>query len=127
MLLIQCVNAYLAVIELMEREWDYETAHTLMELKRELKPQVDFFQQEEEKLALEFGKKDERGRVAFTERGTFQFQNPEDGPKYNGKRRELGQVEVELKWRRRTLARPERIRAVHLEALEDFIRFGGGE
>lgn len=125
MLLIQCVNAYMATVYLMEKEWDYKTAYTLAELKRALQPHVDFFIQEEQKLIQEYGKKDEKGHVAFTEKGTFRFASAEDAPKYNAKRFELGQVPVEMKWKVKKLPRPERIKPVHLEALEGFIDFGG--
>ena len=125
MLLIQCVNAYMATAYLMEKEWDYKTAYALAELKRALQPHVDFFIQEEQKLIQEYGKKDEKGHVAFTEKGTFQFASAEDAPKYNAKRFELGQVPVEMKWKVKKLPRPERIKPVHLEALEGFIDFGG--
>lgn len=125
MLLIQCVNAYMATVYLMEKEWDYKTAYTLAELKRALQPHVDFFIQEEQKLIQEYGKKDEKGHVAFTEKGTFPFASAEDAPKYNAKRFELGQVPVEMKWKVKKLPRPERIKPVHLEALEGFIDFGG--
>ena len=127
MYLIQCVNAYMATAYLMEKEWDYETAYTLARLKRALQPHVDFFTQEEQKLIQEYGAKDEKGRVVFTERGTFNFTDPESAPEYNSRRFKLGQVQVELEWKTKTLPRPERIKPVHLEALEGFIDFGGEE
>ena len=123
--LIQCVNAWAAVQGLMEQEWDYASAHALTQLWRVLKPQADFFMEEELKLAERYGKKGKDGQVEFTSRGTFLFQDPNQAGEYNAKRMELGGVEVELDWDEKTLPRPDRIRPVQLEALEGFVRFGG--
>lgn len=125
MLLIQCVNAYMATTYLMEKEWDYETAYTLAGLKRTLQPHVDFFVQEEQKLINEYGQKDEKGHVVFTERGTFLFETADGAAEYAAKRNQLGRVPVELEWKAKTLTKPERIKPVHLEALAGFIDFGG--
>ena len=124
-MLIQCVTAWAAIQGLMEQEWDYASAHALTQLGRTLKPQADFFMEEELKLAERYGKKGEDGQVEFTSRGTFLFQDPNRAGEYNAKRMELGSVEVELDWDEKTLPRPERIRPVQLEALEGFVRFGG--
>lgn len=125
--LIQCVNAWAAVQGLMEQEWDYASAHALTQLRGALNPHADFFLEEELKLAERYGKKGEDGQVQFTPRGTFLFQDPDQAGEYNAKRLELGGVEVELDWEERTLPSPERIRPVQLEALEGFVRFGGGD
>lgn len=123
--LIQCVDAYMAANGLMELEWDYPSAYALTRLRRTLQPHVDFYVQEENKLARQYGQKDREGQVCFTSRGTFLFEDPAQGKEYNAKRLELGAVEVELDWEETVLPQPERIRPVQIEALEGFVRFAG--
>lgn len=86
---------------------------------------VDFYIREENKLTQEFGQLDEKGNVAFTERGTFLFKDPADAPEYNTRRFELANVETEIDWKPAALPEPQKIKPIHLEALEGFIRFGG--
>lgn len=47
MKLIQCVEAWQAVQALINRDMDYATAHTLVTLRRHLRPQVEFYLGEE--------------------------------------------------------------------------------
>ena len=110
---------------LSQMEWDYKTAFTLARLRRALQPSVDFYIREENKLTQEFGQLDEKGNVAFTERGTFLFKDPADAPEYNTRRFELANVETEIDWKPAALPEPQKIKPIHLEALEGFIRFGG--
>lgn len=121
--LIRCVNAFMSVNGLMEQEWDYSSAYALTRLRRALQPHVDFFVQEENKLTMQYGKKNEEGQVSFTPRGTFLFEDPAQAGQYEARRTELGNVEVELDWEERTLPQPQRIRPVQLEALEGFVKF----
>jgi len=121
--LIRCVDAYLAVNGLMGQEWDYPSAYALTQLRRALQPHADFYIQEENKLTRQYGKQDGEGKVCFTPRGTFLFQDPAQAGEYEARRRELGTVEVELGWEERTLPHPERIRPAQLEALEGLLRF----
>jgi len=115
MYLKQCVDAYAAVAAMMEKEWDYKTAHALVMLKRKLQPQVDFFAKEEMKLAKEYAKLDKKGNIIFTERGTFPF-------------REKEKAQEDFKPLR--VPMPERITPAQLDALEGFLEFeepeGGG-
>lgn len=123
--LIRCANAWASIHGLMEQEWDYASAHALTQLRRALKPHVDFFIEEESKLIEQYGEKGEDGQVRFTSHGTFLFKDQGQAGAYNAKRLELGGVEVELDWEERVLPCPERVRPVQLEALEGFVRFGG--
>ena len=123
--LIRCVQARIAVDELERQEWDYAAAYALMRLKKALQPAVEFYVQEENRLTQEYGQTDEHGKVAFTERGTFRFKDPALAPEYNARRMELAGVETELDWEPAELPQPQKIRPVHLEALEGFVRFGG--
>lgn len=125
--LIRCVNACMAVNYLSQMEWDYKTAFTLARLRRALQPSVDFYIREENKLTQEFGQLDEKGNVAFTERGTFLFKDPADAPEYNTRRFELANVGTEIDWKPAALPEPQKIKPIHLEALEGFIRFGGDD
>jgi len=121
--LVRCVDACLAVNGLMTQEWDYPSAYALTQLRRALQPHADFYIREENKLTLQYGKKDEEGQVCFTPRGTFLCQDPAQAGEYEARRRELGAVEVELDWEERTLPQPERIRPAQLEALEGLLKF----
>lgn len=123
MYLIQCVNAYAAALALMDREWDYQTAHTLVVLKKSLQSHIDFFTKEEMKLVEGFAAKDEKGKIVWTDRGSFQFADPERAEEYAKRRTELGMVEVREKLPPLEAPMPEKIRPVQLEALEGFIHF----
>lgn len=124
MYLKQCVDAYGAVLDMMEKEWDYTTAHALVTLKRRLQPQADFFAQEEMKLVKEYGKTDANGKVVFTERGTFMFREQELAEEYAERRVKLGMVEVQEEYKPLRVPMPERITPAQLEALGNFLEFG---
>ena len=124
MYLKQCVDAYAAVLAMMEKEWDYATAHALVTLKRKLQPQADFFTKEELKLAKEYAKLDKKGNIIFTERGTFPFREPGKAEEYAERRTELGMVEVQEEYKPLRVPMPERITPAQLEALGDFLKFG---
>lgn len=130
MYLKQCVDAYAAVLAMMEKEWDYATAHALVTLKRKLQPQADFFTKEELKLAKEYAKLDKKGNIIFTERGTFPFREKEKAQEYAERRTELGMVEAQEDFKPLRVPMPERITPAQLDALEGFLEFeepeGGG-
>lgn len=130
MYLKQCVDAYGAVLDMMEKEWDYKTAHALVTLKRKLQPHVDFFTKEEMKLAKEYAKLDKQGNIIFTERGTFPFREKDMAKEYAARRTELGTVKVQEDFKPLRVPMPERITPAQLEALEGFLEFeepeGGG-
>lgn len=121
--LIQCVNAYAALLPLMDREWDYKTAHGLMMLKRKLQLHASFFSQEEMKLAQEFAEKDENGQIRWKGAGRFAFQDPSRAKEYDSRRTELGAVEIQEQWEPLRIPVPEAIKPAQLEALEGFIEF----
>lgn len=123
MLLIKAVTAYMAVLHMMDQEQDYDTAYTLVMLKRKLQPHAEFFTQNELKLAEEYGEKDKDGNVLYDTKGHFKFMSPEAGVQYNKKKFELGSVEIDEEWTPKHLKRPERIKPAQLEALQDFIVF----
>lgn len=123
MYLKQCVDAYAAVAAMMEKEWDYETAHALVMLKRKLQPQVDFFAKEEMKLAKEYAKLDKKGNIIFTERGTFPFREQDKAQEYAERRTRLGMVEAQEDFKPLRVPMPERITPAQLEALEGFLEF----
>ena len=54
MYLIQCVNAYTAVLAMTQQEHDYKLAYALTTLKRRLQPHIEFFTQQEFKLVEEY-------------------------------------------------------------------------
>lgn len=123
MLLIRCVNAYSAVGSMMDKEWDYPTAHALMLLKKKLQPHVDFYSEEEMKLVQEYAQKDEKGEVTWKGNGSFSFRDPKAAEKYNRKIKELGAVEVEKEFVPVKATAPQSIQPVILEALDGFVEF----
>lgn len=126
MLLIKCVTAYAAVLQLMQRDWDYETAHALIVLKGKLQPHTDFFTKEEMKLVEEFAVRNDKGDIAWNENGTFTFAQPERAKEYNERRAQLGSVEVQESFTALRVPKPASIKPVQLEALQGFIDFDGG-
>lgn len=124
MLILKCVAAYMAAIQLMERELDYDTAHALVLLKARLQPHAEFYTREEMKLVQEYGKKDENGKVIYEDAEHFALE-PGTADEYNKKRLELAQVDVQEEWKPIKVPRPDKIKPAVLEALQDFIDFGG--
>lgn len=124
--LMQYMNAYAAVMELMKKECDYTTAYALVTVKRHLKPHADFFLTEEMKLVEEYAARDEHGKICWTERGTFPFQKPELAMEYVKRHEELGLIQVHEDFTAIPAPMPERITPEQLEALDGFIRFGEG-
>lgn len=125
MKLIQCANAYTALLALYTQETEYKTAYALVKLMRKLKPHYDFFAAEETKLVEEFAKKNDKGKVLYTERGTFVFADPERAEEYNKKKEELGGLDVEEEFSPRSVRAPAAIRPIQLEALDGFLVFEG--
>lgn len=126
MLLIQCVTAYTAVLQLMDAECEYKTAHALLMLKRALQPHVDFFSAKEMELVDAYAVKNEKGKVAMTE-GKFQLADAYAASNFKAAKDELCGLEIELDWKIRKVAPPKQIRPVHLEALEGLLEFEGGD
>ena len=125
MLILKAVTAYLAAMQLMEQEMDYKTAHALVLLKSRLQPHVEYYSQEERKLAQTYGKKDENGCIDMSDNGRFTLESPEAAEEFNRKKTELAQVEIQEEWEKLKCPCPEKIKPVILEALQDFIEFGG--
>lgn len=125
--LTQWVNAYMAVQSMMGEEWDYQTAHALVTLKRRLYPHVVFYQQEERKLVEEYAARDEKGEIIWSGDGRFVFRDPGQGEEYARRRAQLCAVEVQETLTPLKVPKPRRIKPVQLEALEGFMEFGGEE
>lgn len=126
MIMMQCVNAYMAVQTLMDREMDYQTAYALVCLKKQLQGPVEFFQKEERRLMQEYAARDEQGGIVWKEDGRFTLRDNLAAEEYKRKRRELGMVEVQKEFIRLRIREPEKIRPVILEALEEFLIFEEG-
>lgn len=127
MYLIQCVNAYAAVLAMNQQEHEYKMAYALAALKRKLQPHVEFFTGEEMKLVEQYSQKDDKGKTILNERGNFTFADPEKAGEYAERRTELGMVEVNEDFQPMRVPAPKTIRPVHLEALEGFMEFEEGE
>ncbi len=127
MYLIQCVNAYTAVLAMAEKECAYKTSYALVMLKRKLQPHIDFFVSREMELVKTYARKDDDGKIAMTERGKFIFEDPEKAEEYENQRRQLGMVEVLEEFKPVRVPVPSSISVIHLEALEGFLEFEGGD
>lgn len=122
MILIETVNAYVAILALMNKETDYKTAHALLMLKQRLSPHVEFFSAEEKKLVERFGQKDGEGNVILSG-NRLVFAKDADPKEYEQKRLELSGVEVPWIFAKVKIAPPSEIRPIHIEALLPFIEF----
>lgn len=125
MYLIECANAYLAAVQLQQKEMDYQTAFAVMMVKKQLQSHVEFLQNEELKLAEKYAEKDEKGDIKWTERGTFPYRDADAAAGYQRERRALGMTQVEDDFTVQHAPVPEKITPMQLEALEKFIVFGG--
>lgn len=127
MYLIQCVNAYTAIMALEERECDYKTAHALVMMKRKLQPHIEFFTKHEMRLVEEYARRGEDGKIELTDRGSFVFADPTKAAEYARRRTDLGMVDVGEDITPLCVPAPAAIRPAHLEALEGFLKFEDGE
>lgn len=123
MKLKKCVEAYAALLELMPKEWEYQTAYALASLKRQLQAAADFYMSEELRLVNEFAGRDKDGNIEWTGAGKFRFADPGRAGEYLRRRAELGDVEVREEITPLRAPAPERISPAQLAALDAFIRF----
>lgn len=127
MVLLQCVNAYMAAQSMMDMELDYQTAYAVVALRRELRGPVEFYQKEERRLLEEYAARDDKGKIIWSESGRFVLQDPVKAEEYEARRRELGTVDVQKEFSPLRVPEPERIRPAILEALDGFLIFGEEE
>ena len=130
--LIRCVNACMAVNYLSQMEWDYKTAFTLARLRRALQPQSLFSFSHRKSISgtvllMVKVSLSPLSLIHISEptRRSYIFKDPADAPEYNTRRFELANVETEIDWKPAAVPEPQKIKPIHLEALEGFIRFGG--
>ena len=125
MKLIQCVNAYTAVLALKRQEMDCKTAYALVKLKRKLQADVEFFLKEEKDLIDTYADRDEEGKIIWENPLRIQIHDPEKRKEYENKRTELCEIEVQEELKPWRAPMPKAIQPVHLEALEGLIEFEG--
>ena len=77
MKLIQCANAYAAVLTLERQEMDCKTAYALVKLKRKLQADVEFFLKEEKDLIDSYADRDEEGEIIQENPTKIQILDPE--------------------------------------------------
>lgn len=123
MVLLDCANAYLAAVQMQQKEMDYPSAFALMMLKRDLQGQVEFLQSEELKLAEKYAEKDEEGRIQWTGQGTFPFRDAAAAEGYRRERLALVLTKVEETWTVRSVSVPGTITPEQLEWLDGFLVF----
>lgn len=124
MYLIQAVNAYAAVLALMDQELPFQDAYKVSQLKRELQPHAEFFSKKENELVNRCAERNEKG-VVWTGPGKFKLRAGAEA-EYREKRMELCAVEVEEQIQEIEIGKPEKIRPVHIEALDGFVIFKEG-
>lgn len=124
MRLIDCVNAYTAVLALMDKECGFKVSYALVKLRRQLQPHVEFFLNEEAKLLLRYAAKKD-GKPVYTAKGKVRFERPEDGVEYNAKWNELAAVAVSESFNPVRLCLPDEVsvKPAHLDYLSDFVIF----
>ena len=127
MYLIQYITAFTAAKELAQREFDYKTAYAIMRLRQRIQPQCEFYADEEAKIISDYAKRDEKGNMIIENNERFVFACPEKAKEYAERVKALGMTEVEDFDPVLHAPEPVSIKPIHLEALESFIVFGGGE
>lgn len=115
----QCEKAYTAILELSRKEMDYQTAHELVGLERELLPHVSFFAEKERELVEQYAAV-ENGRIKFGANG-FVFKDQSQAEEYRAKHKELESVCVNVSASRKI--KIEKITPSQLSALEGFCEF----
>ena len=123
MIAVKAVTAYTALCQLMDLEWDFQTAYELLQIKRKLQPHAEFFVEAEQQLMLKYAAKDDKGNVDIDQKGTFTVNGAENVKRYKEERAALGMVEVQYSNEPVQIRRPEKIKPVMIEALEGVIEF----
>ncbi len=126
MKLFEVVEAYKAVKELMQSEWDYASAYKLVTIKRQLEPNAEFYDAEEFELVSKYGDKDEQGKVIIDGAGRFTV-SADVRADFFAARNELREVAVIDDITPITVKPPQMIRPALIEALEGFVTFEEGE
>lgn len=125
MKLIECTNAYAAVLALERQDMDSKTAYALVKLKRKLQSDAEFFLKEENELIKKFADKDEDGKIIWETPLRVQILDPKRKEEYINARKELYEIEVQEELTPWHAPMPRSIQPIQLEALEGFIVFDG--
>lgn len=121
MKLIKYVNAYMALTELMEKEYDYSTAYAILRLRRRLAPQAEFYRDSEMKLVNEYAKKDSDGNIVWSDKTRFVFAENKSAEEYIRKRAELADTDIDDAVKCEKIKLVGGIRPSVVEALEGFV------
>lgn len=124
MKLIDRVKAYKALQEMMQEEWDFDFAYKITSLMRDLEKDFRFFSDEEMKLVVAYGKKEENGKVAISPDHSFSFANEHDLKDYVAAYNELVNSDTD-DMEKIILKQPVSIKGEWLLALEPFCIFEG--
>lgn len=123
MKLIDCANAYQALLELMQREQPYKTALALVLLKSKLQPHILFYLEEERALIKKYAKKDEKGTPVMLDALHLAFESENDKAMYDAEHKKLDEAKIPDKLSVMSVTPPERITPAQLEALSVFLDF----
>ncbi len=124
MKLIEKVNAYKVLREMIKEEWPFEFAYKITQLMRFLEPEYQFFSEEEMKLVAAYGKKDEDGKIALDADGSFNFADEENMRTYLRRIKELKDTEMDVEDEPRiSVSPPGFIKGEWLAAIEPFFDF----
>lgn len=124
MKLIKVINAYFAVCQLMDREYDGKLSYALYKTKSRLASDYSFFSGKEHELANKYGKVDENN-VVIIENGVVAFENENAKKAFDNDKKALFMLDVDYEYKPITSQLPDKIEGVFIEALEGFIDFGG--
>lgn len=126
MKLIEKVQAYRSLKEMMKENWDFAFIYPLVGLAPQLTDDYDFFCREERKLVLQYGKRDADGSVTVAEDGSFFFADDAARRGYGKAHRELEELETPPV-SAVSVPKPQRIRGEWLKAIAPFCTFKGDE
>lgn len=119
---MDAVNAYMAAEEMASQVWPYDLALAIFKLMRELQADMDFYVGRERELVFKYGVTDGEN-VKLSERGTFVFRDPSEGPVYERERNELGETDVGASPALYIVRAPGEVKPCWLAALDGFIEF----
>lgn len=120
----QCVDAYIALLQINNVPCSYKTAYAMMQLKKELQEQVEFSAEQEMNIAKKYAVKDQNGEIQWIARGRFRVE-PDQAKDYYREMEEMQSVEVQIS-PVQAGAPPESITMEQLEALDGLLIFEEG-
>lgn len=123
MKMIEAVRAHQALLELKNKELNYEFAVAVLRAIRETSVVAEVFGKGEAKLVEKYAKRDEKGDILWTDNRTFSFANIADSENYNKEKNALSETEVLSDFKPILVNHPAMISPAILEAITCMIAF----